>query len=1086
MPDPILSSIAIVPSAATTAAGSDVAQPRLSSLSPAISPRRDVYVDMQTQTPTRLHTQFRRFTQSQKQDAMQQHCQRNQQILPALSTSALSSPTSPIASSRTWAPRTHRPLLLPHGAHHSHTMRRPTTDSTATELHEYLNYLRDLRSADKASSASQGSSRIVANFQSLSQELSLVLQQKELLIQAQQSVRQHTGGQQLTLAELDQQEASVIGLKDNSHLAVKAREVETDVHRIPLTQLEHSLQTDLKAGLSPDEVAKRQQTIGINLLTPPPSPSMLYLLVREFFSGFGPILWVAALLCFLAWRPFGDPPDPVNLGLALIIIAVIVLSSSFAFYQTRKSISIITAFSRILPSFAVVRRGGREQQVLATDLVPGDIVFIKLGDKVPADVRLLTCDGLQVNNSALTGESEPVECGLESDSTNFLEARNLAFYSSLVVQGAASGVVVNTGDRTVLGHVSALTKTDAGQLTNLQREIRRFVIIICTLAITTAIICLIAWLSWLRIDHYTFLPTSSFLTNVIGLVVAYLPTGLPLSLSLVLTFVAKRMYKQRILVKNLSIVEDFNSVSLICTDKTGTLTLNQLTATNALWGREGHITIPLSINDGDPFLQSSDFTHAAFQQLLLASVLCNNADIRCSDGMGVVADEVEVQGDAVDVALYELGRKCRLDMEVERGKHKRVKVQPFNSKSKLMISINVLDGSDETQLLAMCKGAPEFVLQRCTRWLDDSGAETAMTETEKAAVTARQEQMGANGYRVIAVCQQRLTCTTDTLTDLQFPTTDCTFVGLLSFIDPPRPGVPASVAKSHGAGIRVAMVTGDHPTTAVAIAKQVNIVQAGMRMDRCTVKRDEWGWTVQITRDGQLVHTHTIGGLDGSARDSNPTNHTPTNQSLRSLFDVIPNQPPTAVALYGLPPSPSPVADGLSAALPSSSLSADTIASECGILVTGSDMKSFDVALWDFVLRHSSMVFARTSPEQKLKIVSECQKRGEVVAVTGDGTNDAVSKHHQTRTILTIASLFEYREYSPSLPLSCCPLCALLACTETCRRGCSDGGGCRSGTGGERHDTTGQQLRIGSDGHRDGSTGVGQPQEGHTVPAASW
>ena len=868
---------------------------------------------------------------------------------------------SPLGSAYTWAPRMHRVPLLSAVGSYPHIMWSGTLGTLTAELRTHLEHLRALRSSDN---------RLVANFQSLSQELTLMLQQRELLGRPLHASRQQQlGVSQLTSTGIEVRERNATGHCDNSHLAVKAREVETDIHRVSLSELQQTLQTDLDVGMTGEEALKRQQTVGINMLTPPPVPTMFVLLLREFFSGFGPILWVAALLCFLAWRPFGDPPDPVNLGLAIIIIVVIVLSSSFAFYQARKSIGIISAFSRILPSFAVVRRDGRERRVLATDLVPGDIVHIKIGDKVPADIRLIRCDGIQVNNSALTGESEPVECGVVSNSANLLESTNVCFYSSLVIQGAAVGVVINTGDRTVLGHVSALTKTDAGQRTNLQREIRRFVIIICTLAITTAIVCFIAWMSWLRVDHYTFLPTSSFLTNVIGLVVAYLPTGLPLSLSLVLTFVAKRMYVQHILVKTLSIVEDFNSVSIILSDKTGTLTLNQLTATNAMWGHEGKLSIPTAIDENDPILESSEFLHPVFQLLLRAVLLCNNVEIQHVDHLQLLPSESTVTGDAVDVSLYQLGLKCRRDLQVERAKHPRIKILPFNSKIKLMGTINQQDSTDKSQLLVFCKGAPEYILQRCMNWINDRGVELPMLEADKTLLTVRQEEMGHSGYRVIAVCQQQITYYGDSV-DLVIPTTGYTFLGLVSFIDPPRPGVAASIAKSSRAGIRVAMVTGDHPTTATAIAKQVSIIKPNMKLDKCVARRGEQGWTVHITRSGVHLCTHIISLPDKSLDVDRPL------QSLFNMESVASTNTPTSIH------SASDDAHG-------HSLTEDTDVSECAILVTGGDMKNFDMVLWDFVLRHSAVVFARTSPEQKLKIVSECQQRGEVVAVTGDGTNDA-------------------------------------------------------------------------------------------------
>ena len=552
--------------------------------------------------------------------------------------------------------------------------------------------------------------------------------------------------------------------------------------------------------------------------------------------------------------------------------------------------------------------------------------------------------------------------------------------------------------------------------------------IICSLAVSTAIVCLIAWVAWLRVDHFTFLPTSSFLTNVIGLVVAYLPTGLPISLSLVLTFVARRMYQQHILCKNLSIVgqtqrtahplaqptapslshylscspsppvlrwcaEDFNSVSIILSDKTGTLTLNQLTAVNALWGREGRLTVPMSAEKEDPFLHSPTFLHPVVQSMLHCSLLCNAVEVIEQSGD---PHTEEVKGDAVDVALHQLGRKCQVDLADKRKRHPRVRVLPFNSRHKFMVAVHQVEATDPEQLLAIIKGAPEFVTRKCTRWTDDSGEEVELTEERRSIIFSLQEAMGHNGYRVIAIAQQRLTLgqlTQDKQAEHGVPHSGYTYLGLFCFIDPPRPGVPAAVTKSHGAGIRVCMVTGDHPSTAVAIAKQVNILRPHERLDTCEVHTDAGGrWTVNIHRDGQLLDTHAIGGVIDNA-DQSPS-PSPSSSShvapLSSLFDAQRPVSSTSASADLLAAAPPPVPAAASA-FNGGQWVDDGSAAECGIIVTGSDLRSFDVAMWDFCLRHGSMVFARTSPEQKLKIVAECQRRGEIVALTGDGVNDAPS-----------------------------------------------------------------------------------------------
>ena len=569
--------------------------------------------------------------------------------------------------------------------------------------------------------------------------------------------------------------------------------------------------------------------------------------------------------------------------------------------------------------------------------------------------------------------------------------------------------------------MSTLTKGDSDQRTNLQNEIRRFVYLICSLAVGTAILCFLIWFLWLRTDFPSFLTTSQFLTNVIGLVVAYLPTGLPLSLSLVLTFVARHMYQQHILVKNLSIVEDYNSVSLILSDKTGTLTMNQLTAVSLIWGAAGRLTVPPTVEGGDaPFLQSAEFNNPVVQSALQCALLCNGVEL--TESMGGLQYEQQVTGDAVDVALYYLSLKCRLQLEDIRKASPRMRVLPFNSRQKFMVSVHQRSAQDKEQLLAIIKGvssipppspssarvsfplfpsaphspsppppplispphpslssclvaqAPESVLRNCTHWADDSGAVEDLTEDRRTSIAALQDQMGGNGYRVIALSRRYCTLTqlNAEQSDLGVPQTSYTFVGLFCFIDPPREGVPAAVVKSHGAGIRVAMVTGNHPSTAVAIAKQVNILLPYLRMDTCHVQTDAAGrWTVDIHRDGQLLDSHTIGAVVDSNAHPSPANR--VRGSLAELFEAqVPECKKRQVAGG---------AAGVSAFSGSQWVN-DGSTKDCGILVTGGDLRAFDVAMWDFCLSHHSMVFARTSPEQKLKIVSECQKRGEIVAVT--------------------------------------------------------------------------------------------------------
>ena len=373
---------------------------------------------------------------------------------------------------------------------------------------------------------------------------------------------------------------------------------DTDIHLITESAFLARLQTDKNCGLTSAQVVASRAEHGRNELTPPPSPNWLWLLVKQLLAGFNSILWLAALFAFLSYEPFGDPnPDPTQIGLGVVLVLVVVFNSAFNLYQEGKSVRIIASFTKMIPTTAQTIRDGRMEQLVASELVVGDVVKLGLGDKVPADIRLLESSGLQVDNSALTGEAEPVHCTTVSTHLNYLESQNLAFFSSLVVQGNGTGVVIATGDRTVLGTVSVLTRNSSQvEITSLHREINRFVLIIVGFAVFFAILIWITWSSWLNKSSdprfQGYLSENGNIINCIGLVVAFIPEGLPGAITLILTIVATRMFKQHVLVKSLATLETFNSVSVIATDKTGTLTMNLMTVTRLLWGSSQEYVVP--------------------------------------------------------------------------------------------------------------------------------------------------------------------------------------------------------------------------------------------------------------------------------------------------------------------------------------------------------------------------------------------------------------------------------------------------------------------------------------------------------------
>ncbi|CAF2807127.1 unnamed protein product [Rotaria sp. Silwood2] len=856
----------------------------------------------------------------------------------------------------------------------------------------------------------------------------------------------------------------------------KAHPEQKTVHMIPLEKLFERFHTNPKTGLSSNFIPDVRAQYGDNKLTPPKPPNYFWLLFKQLFAGFNSILWFAGIIAVLAYQSFGAVhPDPSNLALGILIFIVIILNSILNSYQEIKSIKIVASFSKLLPTLATVRRDGKEQQILTDEIVPGDIILIRMGDKLPADCRFITCDSLKVNTSELTGESIPISATVQCTSTNFMETKNIGFYSSMIEQGTGEAVAIATGDNTVLGKMSKLTRRSTGdEITGLHREVNRFVLFVVLATLTGITILWITWGEWLKHRHPGFISYNDNIVNTVGLIVAFLPMGLPSAVTLVLTIVAKQMYQQHVLVKSLQIVETFNSVSVIATDKTGTLTQNKMTVTHLLWdtdrvynvpmpqrkpeaestffqriralssdaikiarrlsdsahrivrklsssGRDESERIPLVDNNAeksDISDEPSEVRIQAFRDLLLGAALCNNADKQIVKDVELDHDKVETKsklklvGDAADTALYHLCvDQCSVDIKRVRSVNPRLKVLPFNSSNKFMISANQLETLDpsisekDRTVLIILKGAPDIVIQRCSTYKTNNDEILSLDADVKNALFTRQEELGKDGYRVMAMCQQKLShqqyddmmkkyneskqlSVSEDSEDLSgFPSNGYCFIGLFSLLDPPRPEVPDAVLKARRAQIRVAMVTGDHPTTAKAIAKQVHILTydiADMNgIDTFKVEKIENGkFLLNLYRNSELIEQHEPYTNKKDDFLSKNTKNLTTQTSIkvdeheslekpwykrawllfRNLFKKSEKKIDSTVKKEYIP---------------------------YAVIVAGAEINYMDDFMWDWTLSHQEIVFARTSPEQKLRIVTEFQRRAETVAVTGDGTNDA-------------------------------------------------------------------------------------------------
>merc|ERR1712226_633602 len=557
----------------------------------------------------------------------------------------------------------------------------------------------------------------------------------------------------------------------------------------------------------------------------------------------------------------------------------------------------------MVPAKALVLRNGEKVELNARDLTIGDVVFIKGGDKVPADIRIVKCDGLKVDNSSITGEAEPQSRSLVcTKPQDTLQTENIAFFTSLCNEGKATGVVVRVGDDTMIGSIAGMAGGTKTTPTTIAIEIEHFIHIITGVAVflgvTFFILAFVLGYNWLEAVIF-----------LIGIIVANVPEGLLATVTVCLTLTAKRMAKKNCLVKNLEAVETLGSTSTICSDKTGTLTQNRMTVAH-MWFDNKICDVDTTENQTG---QTGDLSSPTWPNLSQIAVLCNKATFKPNQDSTPIIKR-ETIGDASESGILKMTDILTKGQTLaQREKWVKVHEIPFNSTNKFQLSIHKVDGK---HLLVM-KGAPERILDRSS-YIMQNGSPVELNSQRKDEYNSAYETLGGYGERVLGFAHCWLDIDEYPFgyafdTDAEnFPMQDLTFVGLISMIDPPRAAVPGAVEKCRSAGIKVIMVTGDHPITAHAIAKGVGIIS--------------------------------------------PENETVADIAKRCGIpeaDVNPRDAKAAV-------------------------------------VHGSEIKSMTPKDIDDILKyHKEIVFARTSPQQKLIIVEGCQRAGMIVAVTGDGVNDS-------------------------------------------------------------------------------------------------
>jgi magnesium-transporting ATPase (P-type) len=625
-----------------------------------------------------------------------------------------------------------------------------------------------------------------------------------------------------------------------------------------------------KDGLAPEEVDKRLEEYGLNQIEEVKQKPIILKFLANLYQLLALLLWGASILAFISGTP--------QLGFA--IIAVIIINAIFSFWQEYEAEKAVAALKKILPLTAKVIRQGKQIEVLAYQLVPGDIMVLDEGDNISADARLIEAFQMKVDSSTLTGESKPIRkisTPEEDSGESNIGSFNLVLAGTSVASGSGKAVIFATGVRTEFNKIASLTQKVKEESSPLQKELSRLTQIIALIAILMGV-------SLLFLNIYIVgLPLSLAFLFAIGLTVANVPEGLLPTVTLALAASVKKMVGKNALIKRLSSVETLGSTNIICTDKTGTLTKNQMTV-RKIW-------IPYDVIDvngagyeptGELLNNGDKICHKDVKELKLlmrSATFANDAKLVEPSKPG---EKWKILGDPTEASLLVAARKNGFDWESELKKNPRVFELPFDSLRKSMSSIHISDNKQ----VAYIKGAPKKIIALSNE-ISVDGEVIKFTDESKEQVIKEHDKLAASGLRILGMAYKNLPVDFNDYTP-ETVENDMIFLGMMAMQDPPRPEVFPAVEDCHRAGIRILMITGDYGLTARSIAQEVGIISG----------------TCQIVKGKELNEM--------------------SDKEVKTL------------------------------------------------------LKS-----------HDNVIFARAVPEHKMRIASVLEDMDEIVAMTGDGVNDA-------------------------------------------------------------------------------------------------